>query len=209
MNSSSLHAWEVEKYSCPCKRLTDKRRQRIRETQTRRRAWKVITCLNSFGKKRLSGRSGAWTSVSPLRTKSFFLCCDGTDQKNSIIYKSYSRRYARTHAPPPWRWELIWIRLQLTWAVIRTANPAQIRLVFFPRDQKRYCTFHCKEFVFSFPTLVHYNDWENTRFSRGKTIFRPFSGAAKSRKYLKCLENWSGDFFLGGGGLLFGFFLTE
>lgn len=32
MNSSSLHAWEVEEYSCPCKKLTDKRRQRIRDS---------------------------------------------------------------------------------------------------------------------------------------------------------------------------------
>lgn len=148
MNSSSLHAWEVEEYSCPCKKLTDKRRQRIRETQTRRRAWKVITCLNSFGKKHLSGRSGAWTSVSPLRTKSFFLCCDGTDQKNSIIYKSYSCRYVCTYAPPlP---PETGIDSDKTWAVIHTTNAAQIRLGIFPQGPEKVLHFPLQRICFQF-----------------------------------------------------------
>lgn len=152
MNSSSLRAWEGGEYSCPCKRLTDKRRQRIKESQTRHRAWKVITCLNSFGKKRLSGRSGAWTSVTPLRTKSFFLCCDGKDQKNSIIYKSYSHRYVHTHAlhPPPPKQELIRIRLRLTWAVICTFNPAQIRLVFSLQRPENVLLFPLQRICFQF-----------------------------------------------------------
>lgn len=148
MNSSSLHTWEVEEYSCPCKRLTDKRRHRIRETQTRHRAWKVITCLNSFGKKCL--RSGAWTSVSPLRTKYF--CAVMVWIRRTQLFTNPIATGICAHAPcAPQRRELIQIRLQLTWAVICAANLAQIRLFFlFRQGPEKVLHFPLQRICFQF-----------------------------------------------------------
>lgn len=100
MNSSSLHTWEVEEYSCPCKRLTDKRRHRIRGDSDQAQSLK-----SNYMPKQLWEEVSKWQiwglNLCQPPQDQIFLCCDGMDQKNPIIYKSYSHRYLCTHALRP------------------------------------------------------------------------------------------------------------
>lgn len=99
-----------------------------------------------------------------------------------------------THIPVPQRWELISIRLRLTWTVIRTSNPAQI--IFFPQGPDKILHFSLlkKNIYIFFPTLVNYNVWENAKLFRGNPIFWKFSGMGKIRKDPKSLERCLEDF---------------